>query len=80
MNEPTNPQHHNADDTPNGETHYRVRWEIDIWADTALSAAAEARKIQLDPNSVATIFDVTNRELGDDSDAYLRLDLAEAPR
>lgn len=69
---------HNADDTPNGHTHYRVRWEIDIWADTALSAAVEAQKIQRDPDSVATVFDVTNQELGHDSDAYLRLDLEDA--
>ena len=52
---------HNADDTPNGHTHYRVRWEIDIWADTALSAAVEAQKIQRDPEYLATEFYVTNK-------------------
>lgn len=72
-----NERKHNADDTPNGETHYRVVWEIDIWADTALQAALEAQKIQRDLDSVATIFSVTNRELGHDPDAFIALDLAE---
>jgi hypothetical protein len=37
---------------------YRVSWEIDVWAETALEAAKEARKIQLREESAATIFNV----------------------
>lgn len=37
---------------------YRVRWEIDIEANTPQQAAQEALVIQRDPNSNATVFDV----------------------
>lgn len=37
--------------------HYRLRWEIDIWADSPEQAAKEAREIQLDFESEST-FDV----------------------
>ena len=37
---------------------YRVRWEIDLDADTAEEAAHEAYKIQKDGSSEATVFDV----------------------
>lgn len=36
---------------------YRVRWEIDIDADCAVSAAELALEIQRDPESTATVAD-----------------------
>jgi len=38
---------------------YRVRWEIDIDAKNEVEASKMAREIQLDPNSTATIFEVS---------------------
>jgi hypothetical protein len=38
---------------------YVVRWEIDIEADTAEDAARKALAIQRDPESIATIFEVS---------------------
>ncbi len=38
--------------------HYRVIWEVDVWADSPRDAAAQAREMQLKPESVATCFDV----------------------
>ena len=38
---------------------YRVVWEIDIEAVSALLAAQQALRIQRDPQSSATVFDVT---------------------
>lgn len=40
-------------------TMYRVTWEIDIDADSLEDAAEQAREIQLDRDSIATVFDVT---------------------
>lgn len=37
---------------------YRVKWEIDIDADSPQEAARAALKIQRDPSSIATVFDV----------------------
>lgn len=37
---------------------FKVTWEIDIWSDSAENAAKEAREIQLDKESIATVFDV----------------------
>ena len=39
-------------------TEYRVSWTIDIDAASAVKAAREALRIQRDPMSIATIFDV----------------------
>lgn len=44
-------------------THYQVRWEIDIEAESPESAALQAREIQLDPGSIATIFDIFQIDL-----------------
>jgi hypothetical protein len=41
---------------------YRVRWEIDILATSPREAAIEAQKIQRDPKSIATVFDVSKLE------------------
>jgi len=49
---------------------YRVKWEIDIEADSPEEAAKESLKIQRDPDSVATIFDVT-----DDNGVTTEIDL-----
>lgn len=40
-------------------TEYRVRWEIDIEADSPQEAAEKALLIQRRHNSIATVFDVT---------------------
>jgi len=39
-------------------THYEVKWEIDIYADSPEEAAQKALEIQRDPNSIATHFEV----------------------
>ena len=39
----------------------RVKWEIDIDARTAKAAARQALKIQRDPESTATVFEVRDR-------------------
>ena len=41
---------------------YHVTWEIEVVAESELEAAKEARRIQLDPDSIATVFEV--REMG----------------
>ena len=41
---------------------YRVTWVIDVWAETPADAAIEAREIQRDRNSIATMFDVEDVE------------------
>ena len=44
-------------------THYKVRWEIDIEVESPEAAALQAREIQLDAGSRATVFDVFQSEL-----------------
>ena len=39
---------------------YLVKWEIELDAESPEEAAKLARKYQLDPNSTATYFEVTN--------------------
>jgi len=55
---------------------YRVIWTIDIDdADSPLEAAEEALRIQRDPDSIATIFEVT------DSNGHLsKIDLSPEDR
>ena len=43
---------------------YRVVWAIDIMAGSARQAARCARDIQLDPDSLATFFDVADAKTG----------------
>lgn len=50
---------------------YRVRWEIDIEADSPEEAAVEALIIQRDPFSIAAVFDVQ-----DDGGKSSRVDLS----
>lgn len=40
---------------------YHVTWEIDVEAETPKKAAQEALRIQRDPDSLATVFDVECR-------------------
>jgi hypothetical protein len=49
---------------------YRVTWEIDIEADSALEAAEEALEIQRRPDSIATVFTVR-----DETDQLVIVDL-----
>lgn len=41
---------------------YRIKWEIDIDAATPEEAAEKARAIQQNPESAATVFEVTDRK------------------
>jgi hypothetical protein len=41
---------------------YRVTWVIDLEADSVQEAAAKARRIQLNPESAATVFEVQSRD------------------
>jgi hypothetical protein len=52
---------------------YRVVWEIDIYAQSPREAAKEARAIQQDKDSTATVFDVAE----EDGDKTVRIDLGE---
>ena len=49
----------------------RIRWEIDVDARTPREAARKALAIQRDPASIATVFDVTDR------DGTVRVDLSD---
>jgi len=51
---------------------YRVRWEIDLSADSPEEAATEARRIQLDPDSIAQVFDIM-----EDNGVTIQVDLDE---
>jgi hypothetical protein len=54
-------------------TEYLVQWKIDIDATDPVEAAKEARKIQLDTGSIATVFEVTDKKAG----KTLEVDLSE---
>lgn len=41
---------------------YLVQWEIELSAESPEDAAAKALEIQRDPDSTATVFDVTNED------------------
>ena len=58
---------------------FRVVWEIDIDAKSALAAAQEALRIQRDPESTATVFSVreTNSEIPLDDEI---IDLSKSTR
>ena len=51
---------------------YRISWEIDIDADTPVEAARKALAVQRDPESIATVFDVT-----DERGKRVRVDLSK---
>ena len=46
-------------------TEYQVTWNIDIEAESMDQAAMQARAIQLDPDSIATVFCVSHRNAPD---------------
>ena len=52
---------------------YRVMWMIDIEAETHVEAAMKAQTIQRDPESIATVFTVVDR---DNNGASIDLDPA----
>jgi hypothetical protein len=54
---------------------YLVTWAMTIDADTPRQAAIEAREIQLDPDSRATVFNVRN---SDDNGFGVQIDLDES--
>lgn len=47
-----------TDENPDVEKQYVVIWKIDVFAKNRKEAAKQAREIQLDESSDATIFDV----------------------
>lgn len=49
----------------------RIRWEIDVDVRTPTEAARKALAIQRDPDSITTVFDVTDR------DGTVRVDLSD---
>jgi hypothetical protein len=52
-----------------GAGEYRVRWSIDVGAGGAVDAARQARRIQLRPMSLATLFEVFRHDgAGDELD------------
>ena len=55
-------------------TMLRVVWEIDVDADSAREAAEKALRIQRDPDSIATVFDVVEK------DGTTRIDLSADPK
>ena len=40
---------------------YKVTWTIEVSAESSVEAAEKAREIQLDPQTMATVFDVTEK-------------------
>ncbi len=52
--------------------HYCISWTIDLEAETPEEAAEKALKIQRDPESIATVFEVT-----DDTGTTGAIDLEE---
>jgi hypothetical protein len=64
---------------------YRVVWEIDVYGTSPQNAAKEALKIQRDPKSTATVFDVYRIDTDGETDVLklmakcepVRVDLEE---
>jgi hypothetical protein len=54
------------------EQTYTVFWSIDIDAEDSVEAARKALRIQRNPDSIATVFDVA-----DEADNHVRVDLTE---
>jgi len=55
------------------EDRYIVRWVIEVWDTSPRAAAEQARKIQLDPDNLATMFEVS----GDDDEGRVMIDLSD---
>ena len=58
---------------------FRVVWEIDVEAEDARAAAAEARSMQLDENSIATVFTVHRMDAVETVDTDAQHVLATRP-
>ena len=43
---------------------YRVTWVIEVWAESAKEAAYQARDMQTRNDTTATVFDVEDRDTG----------------
>ncbi len=52
---------------------FLVQWKIDLDATDPVEAAKEARKIQLDTESIATVFEVTDKK----ANKTFEIDLSE---
>lgn len=50
----------------NNNNHYLVTWVIDMYTDTPLEAAQQARELQLDPKNTADVFRVLNVKTGEE--------------
>jgi hypothetical protein len=55
-------------------TEFLVQWKIDIDTTDPVEAAKEARKIQLDTESIATVFEVTDKK----ANKTFEIDLSES--
>jgi hypothetical protein len=44
-------------------TEYLVTWQIDIEAEDVVAAAEEALRIQRKPDSIATVFEIKNKNM-----------------
>jgi len=55
---------------------YHIKWEIEVEADSPLEAVQEALRIQRDPESMATIFEVRPMIAEPDVD-YISIDLQQ---
>jgi hypothetical protein len=60
-------------------TTFKVKWVIDIEADSALDAVRTARRIQLDPTSTATYFTVGGSNYALASCNEVAIDLEDYP-
>jgi hypothetical protein len=60
---------------------YLVEWKIDLDAENPLDAAKQAKRIHLDPESTALVFQVTDKKTGKKVDVDLDefYDLAHEP-
>jgi hypothetical protein len=57
-------------------TQFRVRWEIDVEAESETGAAIRALEIHRNPDSIATVFDVQPVD-GCGLGPFMRVDLTE---
>ncbi len=55
-------------------TEFLVQWKIDIDTTDPVEAAKEARKIQMDTESIATVFEVTDKK----ANKTFEIDLSES--
>lgn len=56
----------------NNGGHFHITWEIDLHAKSPKEAAIGALEIQRDPESIATVFDIT-----DEKGVTTRVDLSD---